>query len=112
MNERLYNVKDLPVKLFINCKNSKRKAPPSVKFPKRNIGSGAGADDKGSLEGEDFDLYEAAEEAISREEVYFTGKENIEGFACLVNVFIRQLSVTIDNVALINVDNHEDDFEK
>ena len=49
MNERLYNVKDLPVKLFINCKNSKRKAPPSVKFPKRNIGSGAGADTKDLL---------------------------------------------------------------
>lgn len=44
---------------------------------------------------------------VSREEVYFTAKENIEGFAALVNVFIRQLSVTNDNVALINIDNHD-----
>jgi len=58
---------------------------------------------------EDFDLIASGEEAISREEVYYLGKENIEGFACLINVFIRQLSVNFDNVAVINVDNHDDE---
>lgn len=82
---------DLPVKLFINCKNSKRKA---------------------SRKSADLDQDNAAaEELLSREEIYFTGKENIEGFACLVNVFIRQLSCSFDNVAVVNVDNHDEDFD-
>jgi hypothetical protein len=37
----------------------------------------------------EFDQAAAAEEVFSREEVYFTSKENIEGYTCLVNVFIR-----------------------
>ncbi|TNV73761.1 hypothetical protein FGO68_gene5604 [Halteria grandinella] len=105
---QLAHVRDLPVKLFFNCKNSKRKADtkgahkryPEDDIPKKGIQD----------EGGDFDLAQAAEEVCNREEIQFTGKENIEGFACLVNVFIRQLSVTFDNVALINVDNHEDDM--
>ena len=98
LNERLHGVKDLPVKIFINCKNSKRKATPQVKFPGRH--SEAPAD-------EEFDIRAASEEIATREEVYFTAKENIEGFASLVNVFIRQLSVSFDNVGLINIDNYD-----
>lgn len=78
MNERLQFVKDLPVKIFINCKNSKRKAAPSKINKFKRIS-----------EEDHFDPVLAGEEAISRDEVYFTGKENIEGFACLINVFIR-----------------------
>jgi hypothetical protein len=99
MAERLNHVKDLPVKLFINCKNTKRKAQPCLKYRKEE-----GYDEMA------FDLQAAGEEVISREEVYYTGKENIEGLACLVNVFVRQLSVPFDNVAMINVDNHDDEM--
>ena len=49
---------------------------------------------------------ESIDEVITRQEVYFTGKENIEGFACLVNVFLRDL-VNNSYPALINVDNDE-----
>lgn len=44
-------------------------------------------------------------EIISREEVYFTGKENIEGYACLVNMFLKSLLSSSTNPCLINVDN-------
>lgn len=46
-------------------------------------------------------------EAITRAEVYFTGKENIEGYASLVNVFLKNMLVSSKNPALINVDNGE-----
>jgi hypothetical protein len=74
MNKTLEHVKNLPVKLFINCKSTKRKAI------RRN--------DNSAMNNE-FDQAAAAEEVFSREEVYFTSKENIEGYTCLVNVFIR-----------------------
>lgn len=80
LSEALQQVKDLPVKLFINCKNSKRKAQTSL----RDHGKYTGRRDEAR---EDMDA--SADEIISREEVYFTSKENIEGFACLVNVFIK-----------------------
>jgi hypothetical protein len=87
-------VKDLPVKVIVNCKNSKMR------------GKRAAAK-KGPDGDEEYDQYAASEGLLSREEVYFTGKENIEGFACLVNVFIRQLSANFDHVAVVNVDNEE-----
>jgi hypothetical protein len=49
----------------------------------RRVGAGTGN------ENDDYDQYAAAEEVFSREEVYFTSRENIEGFACLINSFIR-----------------------
>lgn len=44
-------------------------------------------------------------EMITREEIYFTGKENIEGYACLVNIFMNSLQTKADYPAIINVDN-------
>ena len=50
--------------------------------------------------------------AITREEVFFTGKENIEGFVCLLSYFLPQMvSKEVDHPALINIDNHEFDDE-
>jgi hypothetical protein len=71
----------MPVKIVINCKNSKRK--PSK--PKRM------EEDRrmGQMNDFEYDQYAAAEEIFSKEEVYFTGRENIEGFACIINSFIR-----------------------
>ena len=34
---------------------------------------------------------ELQRELITREEIYYTGKENIEGYACLVNIFMNSL---------------------
>lgn len=44
---------------------------------------------------------------LTREEVYYLGKENIEGYACLVNVFLNSLVTSSPNPALINVDNQD-----
>ena len=103
LNDRVQLVKDLPVKLIVNCKNSKIKNVKKQQQPgekKRAPEMITGADDE-------YDQYGAAEALVTKEEVYFTGKENIEGYASLINVFIRQLSINIDNVAVINVDNDE-----
>lgn len=93
------------MKIIVNCKNSKRKNIKQAKKPK-SMEEPMGEDD--------YDQYAAAESLLSKEEVYFTGKENIEGYACLINVFIKQLSVTFDDVAVINVDNcdHKIDSQK
>jgi hypothetical protein len=44
-------------------------------------------------------------EVSTRAEVHFTGKENIEGYASLVNMFLRSMLMTSKNPSLINVDN-------
>lgn len=44
-------------------------------------------------------------EISTRAEVHFTGKENIEGFVSLVNMFIRTMLITSSKPCLINVNN-------
>lgn len=44
-------------------------------------------------------------EVSTRAEVHYTGKENIEGFASLVNMFLRSMLMTSKSPCLINVDN-------
>lgn len=64
------------------------------------------------------EILQTDEEAIknfviaTRSEVHYTGKENIEGFASLVNMFMRSMYVSSSNPCIINVDNIEDSFEK
>ena len=91
----------MPIKLFINCKNSKRKEDKKHRSfgDKINSGNVSAADDHHSL---------SHLEIITREEVYFTGKENIEGYACLVNVFLKSLLNSSSNPGLINIDNAEE----
>jgi len=46
------------------------------------------------------------EPAITREEIFFTGKENIEGFISLLAYFLPQMvAKEVDHPALINIDN-------
>jgi len=46
--------------------------------------------------------------AITREEIFCTGKENVEGFVALLNYFLPQMiSKEVDCPALINIDNHD-----
>ena len=62
---------------------------------------------------EKYTLAQLWQPAITREEVFFTGKENIEGFVCLLSYFLPQMvSKDVDHPALINIDNHDfDDTE-
>ena len=47
--------------------------------------------------------------AITKEEVFFTSKENIEGFVTLLSHFLPQMiSCEVDHPSLVNVDNEED----
>lgn len=63
---------------------------------------GIDSDDLDDLNGQYND------EILSREEVYFTGKENIEGLACLLNIFLNPLIHSSQHPAVLNIDNHED----
>lgn len=48
------------------------------------------------------------EPAITREEIFFTGKENIEGFVSLLAYFLPQMvAKDVDYPALINIDNQD-----
>lgn len=90
------------MKIFVNCVNSKRKTD------KRGDNRGAN-----SVEGSQTGLHESTFDInystiLTREEVYYTGKENIEGYACLINFFMKSLACSSDYPALINVDNDED----
>jgi len=58
----------------VNCKNTKRKTIKNKRINGTN-----------NIDLEKSDL-------ISREEIYFAGKENIEGFSCILNFFIKSLS--------------------
>ena len=45
--------------------------------------------------------------AITKEEVFFTSKENIDGFVCILSYFLTQMvSTEVDHPCLINIDNH------
>ena len=53
-----------------------------------------------------YTLKKLWEPAITREEVFFTGKENIEGFLSLLAYFLPQMvGKEVDHPALINIDN-------
>ena len=50
-------------------------------------------------------------EISTRAEVHYTGKENIEGYASLVNMFLRSMLITSKAPCLINVDNMDGSFK-
>lgn len=49
-------------------------------------------------------------EASTKAEVHFTGKENIEGYVSLVNMFLRTMLTTFKHPCLINVSNVDGTF--
>lgn len=65
-------------------------------------------------EDERYTLRQLWEPAITREEIFFTGKENIEGFVSLLGYFLPSMvGKDVDQPALINIDNQDwdDDCE-
>ena len=50
-------------------------------------------------------------EVSTRAEVHYTGKENIEGYASLINIFLRSMLMTSKSPCLINVDNVDGTFK-
>ena len=107
--------KNSPVKLFINCKNSRRKAMSNnshveqhVANLQENLGESLMLDESVLNEEERHTLRQLWEPTITREEIFFTGKENIEGFVSLLAFFLPQMvSKDVDYPALINIDNKD-----
>ena len=59
-------------------------------------------------EEERYTLKQLWEPAITREEIFFTGKENIEGFISLLAYFLPSMvAKEVDQPALINIDNQD-----
>lgn len=44
-------------------------------------------------------------------EIHYNGKENIEGYASLVNIFLRSMMMTSKSPSIINVDNIDGKFD-
>ena len=110
--------KNSPVKLFINCKNSRRKALSDREHAKQqmmhlqdSLGESLMLNESVLNEEERYTLKQLWEPAITREEIFFTGKENIEGFISLLAYFLPMMvTKEVDQPALINIDNQ--DWEK
>lgn len=82
---KLKKTKSLPVKLFINTKNSRRKTKEMT------------ADDLESVS----TFTDMA--PFGKEEIYFLGKENIEGYSSVLHYYLPALH-QVQNSALLNID--------
>jgi len=99
---------DLPVKFFVNCKNSRLSARSKGKNAQL-LGDDGNNSNEDDIEDE---IANKNEDLITRDEVYFTGRENIEGLACLLNIFVGQMMRTSTNPALLNIDNYDSPKEE
>ena len=101
-----------PVKIFVNCKNSKRKATPveveRMQLSDSMMGESLLMDESAGLaDDQRIALKQLWQPAITKEEVFFTSKENIDGFVCILSYFLTQMvSPEVDHPCLINIDNH------
>ena len=90
-----------PVKIFINCKSSKKTMVKKVEDPKvyeqrkkAILRESMMTNDEQVKEILTADDDITNFEISTRAEVHYTGKENIEGFASLVNIFLRTMLMT------------------
>ena len=104
-----------PVKIFVNCKSSKKVSVKKVETDPKILEERKKAILKDSMiqnpndpvvkeilsNLDDITNFEVSTSA----EIHYTGKENIVGFASLVNIFLRSMLMTSKNPCLINVDN-------
>lgn len=96
----------------MNCKNSRRKHP-SVEVQKMQLQDSMLTEslmlDESLMKDDQREtLRQLWQPAITKEEVFFTSKENIEGFVTLLSHFLPQMvGQEVDCPALINIDNHE-----
>ena len=106
--------KILPVKIFVNCKSSKKTQVRRKEVDQKELDErkrtllaeqSININDKEILSilktEDELDNFEVANSA----EIHFNGKENIEGFATLVNIFLRSMLMTTKHPCLVNVSN-------
>jgi hypothetical protein len=109
-----------PVKIFVNCKSSKKLNVKKVETDPATLEERKKKLLKDSLitnpndplvneilsNEDDITNFEVSTSA----EIHYTGKENITGYAALVNNFLRSMLMTSKNPCLINVDNVDGAF--
>lgn len=82
----LKDVSDKPVKIIVNCKNSKRRQTRNRQTIDETVHDSNDAFD------DDEELSDqAALNVFSKQEIYYTGKENMEGFTSVVHQFLPQI---------------------
>lgn len=102
-----------PVKMLVNCKSSKKTQNKKERDPveyedrkkvilRESTFISTDAQVKKILEAED---QITSFEVTTRAEVHYNGKENIEGYASLVNMFLRTMLMTSKQPCIINVNN-------
>ena len=101
-----------PVKVFVNCKSSKRSTKAQeVDQKEKEQRQQAMLKETiitmdtqvNNIINDDLDVQNF--EISTKAEVHYNGKENIEGYAALVNMFLRTMLMTSSNPCLINVNN-------
>jgi hypothetical protein len=109
-----------PVKIFVNCKSSKKTIEKKITMDEATIEERKKAILKESMMSNPNDplIKEilTSEEGIMNfeistgAEIHYNGKENIEGYASLVNIFLRTMMMTSKTPSLINIDNVDGRF--
>ena len=102
-----------PVKIFVNCKTGKKNDSKKKPIDPEEVEKMRKAIIKESIVSNDAQIREIIAEddditnfdISTRAEIHFNGKENIEGFVSLVNMFLRSMHMTSKHPCLINVDN-------
>ena len=102
-----------PVKIFVNCKTGKKSSTKKKAMDKderekmkKAILTSSTITNSTQIDeiiADDNDIMNF--DISTRAEIHFNGKENIEGFVSLVNMFLRTMHMTSKNPCLINVDN-------
>jgi len=105
-----------PVKIFVNCKSSKKsnekqlhevKDPEEIERRKKAVmtESTMTTDPKVAdiLINDEDNI--TSFETFTKAEIAFCGKENIEGYASLVNMFLRSMTKNSVTPCIVNVDN-------
>ena len=105
-----------PVKIFVNCRSTKKAGldeSQDNEFENRKEEIQRLNTSSRSISGKKIkELIKQEEQVtgfhlVTRAEIHFTGKENMEGFVALVNMFMRTMLLTTYNPCIINVDNED-----
>ena len=119
INRAVADYTTFPVKVFVNCKSSKRSTKSQeIDQKEREQRQQAMLKETiitmdtqvNNIINDDIDVQNF--EVSTKAEVHYNGKENIEGYAALVNMFLRTMLMTSSNPCLINVNNVDKKMRK
>ena len=119
INKAVGDLVTKPVKIFVNCISSKR-THEKPEIDQAELERRKRAILKESVMTTDAQIREIIEkddemtnfEISTRAEIHWTGKEAIEGYASLVNMFLRSMVINSKQPCLINVNNVDKAFRQ